>query len=205
MGTSYFANKGNEYVMNDVSHVDDYVVEEAVEVYPEDWLKEAEEAKEAVLLRKTLEAESSRLEAEIEALVADMEAQVTALEEAKIIIDKKLNLYWKRKGNLQAEVRKVAEEYGVSAYTMGAIIGCESGWDYEVQSRHKYTATNAPSGYSIGDTEMSFGLVQIHVPVHDVTIEQARDPEFAIDFLAKNIAKGRASMWSCFTNNIAMR
>jgi hypothetical protein len=88
---------------------------------------------------------------------------------------------------------------------MKAIVGCESGYVSDVQSNHVYTATNAPRGYTQGDREESYGLVQIHVPVHPVTIEQAVLPAFAIDFLAKNVAAGRASMWTCYTKYIAMR
>ena len=88
---------------------------------------------------------------------------------------------------------------------MNSIISCESGYNHLIQSHHKYTTTNAPKGYTVGDRERSFGLVQIHLPVHDVTMAQALNPEFAIDFLAKNIAKGRASMWSCYTNKLALR
>jgi hypothetical protein len=97
-------------------------------------------------------------------------------------------------------VRKTAEEYGVSAEKMVAIIGCESNWKHTVQSNHVYTAKNVPKGYSVGDREQSFGLVQIHLPAHPtVSKDQAIDPEFAIDFLAKNLKAGKASMWTCAT------
>ena len=102
-------------------------------------------------------------------------------------------------------MRKAAKEYGVSAYVMESIISCESGWNPSIQSRHTYSATNVPRGYKVGDREQSFGLVQIHAPAHPhVSREQATDPEFAIDFLARNIAVGRASMWSCY-NQLALR
>jgi len=83
---------------------------------------------------------------------------------------------------------------------MTSIIGCESSYKVNVQSNHRYSATNAPRGYREGDREQSFGLVQIHVPVHPVTKEQAVQPTFAVDFLAKNVAAGKASMWTCYTN-----
>jgi hypothetical protein len=87
---------------------------------------------------------------------------------------------------------------------MSGIISCESGWNYTVQSNHRYT-TNAPKGYTSGMREQSYGLVQIHLPAHpSISKEQATDPEFAVDFLAKNIAAGRASMWSCY-KTVAMR
>lgn len=86
---------------------------------------------------------------------------------------------------------------------MKSIVNCESQYNVAIQSAHRYTATNAPRGYKQGDREQSFGLVQIHVPVHPVTREQAIQPIFAIDFLAKHIAQGQASMWSCY-NNLAL-
>ena len=92
----------------------------------------------------------------------------------------------------------------MSSYTMESIISCESGWNTSIQSKHKYTARNVPNGYKVGDREESYGLVQIHVPVHSVTKAQAIDPEFAIEFMAKNIAQGKASWWSCY-NELAMR
>lgn len=88
---------------------------------------------------------------------------------------------------------------------MAEIISCESGWNPNIQSSHHYTAKNVPKGYKVGDREQSFGLVQIHAPAHPgITKEQALDPEFAIDFLARNIAAGKASMWSC-SKMLAMR
>lgn len=83
---------------------------------------------------------------------------------------------------------------------MDAIVKCETSGTYNptIQSEHVYTASNAPRGYKQGDREQSYGLAQIHVPVHSVTVEQATQPLFAIDFLAKNIAKGKAGMWTCY-------
>ena len=76
-----------------------------------------------------------------------------------------------------------ADEYGVSLELMTDIIQCESKWKPE----------------AIGDGGNSHGLIQIHLPSHPyVTEEQAHDPEFAIDFLAKNLALGKGTMWTCF-------
>ena len=87
---------------------------------------------------------------------------------------------------------------------MSGIISCESGWSTDIQSNHRYTATNAPKGYKPGDREQSYGLVQIHLPAHPhISKEQAKDPEFAIEFLAKNVAKGKQGMWTC-ARQIAM-
>jgi hypothetical protein len=88
---------------------------------------------------------------------------------------------------------------------MAGIIACESGWSTDIRSNHRYHAGNVPKGYKVGDYEQSYGLVQIHLPAHPhITKEQATDPEFAIDFLARNVAKGKANMWTC-ARTIAMR
>lgn len=80
---------------------------------------------------------------------------------------------------------------------MTAIIHCESQGSTTIQSNHRYS-TYVPKGYQVGDREQSFGLVQIHLPAHpNITKEQAINPEFAIEFLAKNLKAGRASMWTC--------
>ena len=43
----------------------------------------------------------------------------------------------------------------------------------------------------------SFGLVQINSCWHpNVSYEQATDPEFAIDFLARNLADKKCYLWS---------
>lgn len=86
---------------------------------------------------------------------------------------------------------------------MDSIVACESGYVYDVQSHHKYTATNVPKGYKVGDREQSYGLVQIHLPVHpNISHSQAIDPEFAIDFLGKNLAQGKANIWSCYAEGM---
>lgn len=81
---------------------------------------------------------------------------------------------------------------------MVAIINCESNFEPTIQSRHTYHERNVPKGFKVGDREQSFGLVQIHLPAHpNISREQAINPEFAVDFLAKSIKDGRIGMWSC--------
>jgi soluble lytic murein transglycosylase-like protein len=73
--------------------------------------------------------------------------------------------------------------YGVNLSLMEAIIRCESSFN-----------PNA-----VGDFGQSFGLVQIFLPAHpSITKDQALDPTFAVDFLARNLAAGKGSMWTCF-------
>jgi hypothetical protein len=102
-------------------------------------------------------------------------------------------------------VKAKAEEYGVSSRVMLAVVECESKFVPDIQSRHRYTPKNVPKGYAVGDREQSYGLVQIHLPAHPtITKEQATDPKFAVEFLAKNLKQGRGGMWTCY-KDLAMR
>ena len=50
-----------------------------------------------------------------------------------------------------------------------------------------------------GSREDSWGIAQINLRWHpEVTKEQALDPEFAIDFMAKRIEAGKAVEWTCW-------
>jgi len=78
-------------------------------------------------------------------------------------------------------------------------------YSVDIQSHHTYSKDRPHEGVFKGQREQSFGLVQIHLPAHtNVSKEQALDPEFAIDFLAKNLAQGRGAMWSCYKSHVAM-
>lgn len=77
-----------------------------------------------------------------------------------------------------------SELYNVSEVQMTRIIKCESSF--------------RPSATNITKWESSYGLVQINLKAHkNITIEQATDPDFAINFLAENLSQGRSYMWSC--------
>ena len=88
---------------------------------------------------------------------------------------------------------------------MNTIINCESQWNTEIQSKHTYHAGNVPDGFQVGDREQSFGLVQIHLPAHPtVSYEEAIDPEYAIEFLARNLANGKGHWWTCYNTHVAL-
>lgn len=73
------------------------------------------------------------------------------------------------------------------------IIKCETAgtWNPKKQSDYPNEAD--------GGRELSFGLAQIHLPDHpDISLAQAEDPRFAIDFLVNNLAEGHGSMWSTY-------
>jgi len=97
-------------------------------------------------------------------------------------------------------VAQYAKQYNVSEELMIQIITCENrSWSPELQSGHKYTRDNPKLGIKKGEQERSFGLAQIHTPAFPhISIEQAKDAEFSIRFMAENLAKGNAKMWSCY-------
>src|SRR5689334_6135894 len=79
-------------------------------------------------------------------------------------------------------IENTAERYGVDSAIMESIIWCESGMNPD----------------AIGDHGTSYGLSQIHLPAHPgITKEQALDPEFAINFMAKEISQGNMWKWTC--------
>lgn len=77
-----------------------------------------------------------------------------------------------------------AKNAGLSPVRFQKVIQCESNW----------VAT------STGDNGTSFGMVQIHLPAHpDVTLAEADDPYFAINFMAHAWQNGNENWWSCYT------
>lgn len=85
--------------------------------------------------------------------------------------------------SIQEKIDAAAKRYGVQSTLMRSVIKCESTFNPK----------------AVGDNGTSFGLVQIHLPSHPtITKEQAFDEDFAIDFLASNLAKGKGNMWTCY-------
>lgn len=95
-----------------------------------------------------------------------------------------------------------AELWDVNANVMWAVIKCENKeLNPTQQSRHRYPYDNSRWGVKAGEREKSFGLVQIHLPDNrNVSYSQATDPDFSLNFLAKNLAAGRGNMWTCYRN-----
>lgn len=76
-----------------------------------------------------------------------------------------------------------ADKYGVSRTTMQKVVNCESSYNYK----------------AVGDGGKSFGLSQIHTPSHpSITYKESTNPNFALDFMASNISKGKGNMWTCY-------
>ena len=92
------------------------------------------------------------------------------------------------KDRIAKEIKDDAEKYHVKESEMQRVIDCESGGSTTIQSHWM----------KHGKRENSWGIVQINLDAHDVTKEQALDPQFAIDFLAKGLKEGNGKLWSCY-------
>jgi hypothetical protein len=83
------------------------------------------------------------------------------------------------------KIVKYADEYNVSAEVISNVIKCESGFN--------------PNAINDSPIEYSVGLVQINLKAHKhITVDQAKDPDFAIKFIAENIANGNGRIWTCY-------
>lgn len=86
-----------------------------------------------------------------------------------------------REKTISEIIDEKALQYNVSATRLTFFIKCESSMNVNAKN--------------ISPVEASYGLSQINTLVHNVTIEQATNPEYAIDFMAKNFSKGKYNMW----------
>ena len=68
-----------------------------------------------------------------------------------------------------------------------AVIECESSFQ------------NVQSGFvKDGKREESYGIVQIHIPSHSVSKEQALNPFFSINWMRDKWLEGKKGIWSCW-------
>lgn len=85
------------------------------------------------------------------------------------------------KAEYQVLANQISTKYAVKASTVKKIIGCESDWSIDA--------------HNVTKKENSYGLVQINRMAHpDVTVSEAKDPGFAIDYLASNLAN-KKNLW----------
>jgi hypothetical protein len=93
-----------------------------------------------------------------------------------------------------------ASQYNVNGADMWRVISCENrDLIPTLQSYSRYPVDIEEWGVKAGDRELSYGLVQIHLPSHpDVSYKQAIDHMFSIEFMAKEFSKGKQSKWSCY-------
>ena len=107
-----------------------------------------------------------------------------------------------RRELVKEKINEVAEKYGANASEMYATIArCENKeLDPNQQSGHRYNFNAPKRGIVKGEQEQSFGLAMIHLPDHpDISKTEATDPEFALDWMAQEFAKGREQQWTCHT------
>lgn len=89
-----------------------------------------------------------------------------------------------------------SKKYGVSKSAMINTLKNENrDFIFDKQSGLTYKAGNR-WGFPAGTQEKSYGICQIHLPDHPtITYEQAINPEFCVDFMAKKFSEGKQSMW----------
>lgn len=84
---------------------------------------------------------------------------------------------------LERAIAQAEIKYGLKRNIMARTIKCESSMNPK----------------AVGDHGTSFGLAQIHLVDHpEVSKEQALDPYFSIEFMAREFSKGNARLWSCY-------
>lgn len=89
------------------------------------------------------------------------------------------------KEEVEKLIKPLAEKYNVSSYQMMRTVQCESGF--------KNIQSNIIKN---GIREPSFGLAQIHLPSNPtITKEMALDPNFALEFMAKEFSNGNSWKW----------
>lgn len=89
-----------------------------------------------------------------------------------------------------------AKEYHVSGKKMFQTLENENKtFDFDLQSGLRYKKGNRWKKPA-GSREQSFGVAQIHLPDHpDITKDEATDPEFSVEFMAKQFALGNQRQW----------
>ena len=100
---------------------------------------------------------------------------------------------------IENKIKRITAHYGVSYERVSKTIACENhDLDTNLQSRLKYTFDDPKRGIVKGEREKSFGLVMIHLPDHaDISLAEATNPDFAIEWMVKEWSKGNKGMWSC--------
>ncbi len=121
------------------------------------------------------------------------------IENVKVVREYEEKKELKRYDNL---IEKYSKQYNVSFALMSAIMDAENkSRNPNLQSGLKYNFTKASLGIYYGEREYSFGLVQINLHYNPhITMAQATDPEYSIEFLAKELSLGHHSKWGAYTS-----
>jgi len=102
---------------------------------------------------------------------------------------------------IQSIIKAKSAEYGVDPIIPIVIIQNESQYDPKAKGDKNYVCERT------GEIAPSHGLVQINECWHpEVTLEQAHDVEFAVEFLVKALSEGKCKLWStCPLGELAMQ
>jgi len=86
-------------------------------------------------------------------------------------------------------VNEYADFYGVDRRTMHLIVSNESGYNHKAYVQHDG-----------GHNWQAYGLAQINMKFwgSKITPEQAKNPHFALDFLARKIKAGDGELWTTY-------
>jgi len=124
-------------------------------------------------------------------------AEAKEIESQSILIEAKVDWTEER---IKEEVLKKADAHNVSFDQMWNTIKCENeSLNPDLQSQLKYEFDDTRRGIYVGMQEKSYGIAQIHIPDHPhVSIEEAKDPEFAIEFMANAFSNGKQVWWTCW-------
>lgn len=103
--------------------------------------------------------------------------------------------------NVHTRIKFYADQYKVSAYELTETIRCETAgtFDPNIQSQWRYNYSDPKRGIVIGTQERSYGLGMYHLPDHpDMTEAMAKDPEYALNRMAREFSEGKKSKWYCW-------
>jgi hypothetical protein len=93
---------------------------------------------------------------------------------------------------IEDKIARYASIYGLNKEHFNKVILCES---------HASTTIQSQWINSNGERERSFGIAQIHLPDHpDVSLEEALDADFSLNWMANEWSIGKARQWTCWRN-----
>ena len=134
------------------------------------------------------------VEQTINLLQADAPIQVTG--EASDAPQEAQNGPQTHETTVEEQIHAVALKHGIDPDKYLALIKCENkALDPNQQSNLRYSFSDPKRGIVKGERERSFGLLQAHLPDHDITMAQATSAEWSLNWGAENIKAGRAWMW----------
>lgn len=105
-----------------------------------------------------------------------------------------------RQAIIKKHIEGIAQKYHIDGSLMYKVITCENNTlNPDRQSELKYPYDVREWSVRKGEQEKSYGLAMIHLPSHpNISLQQATDPDFALDFMGKEFSSGRASQWACY-------